>query len=743
MIIMVIVSTSLTLKKHKSLETEHAVEVLQTIVSTTENTLEKVWFDRIVRGAFNELNNEQTHAAILEILNLNEKSKEFLFTHPSQAFLQKAFQDYERHHKNIFLLDKNAVSLFSLSGTDLGIEHPIKAYYPQRVANVFQGETVFIPPIPLKRTLEVETGIMPTMFVALPVLDDENQVMAAFVVSLDPSQCMSTIVQNGRMGESGETYLFNENGLMLSQSRFGEQLIEHGLIETKETILKIDVRDPGFNILNTKSPNTQSKTWAFTQAVTQTLQKDESPYFKSYNDYRGIKVLGAWRWNEKLGIGIVSEIDEAEALSSFYTIQPFVVTVTVIGILSFIFFLLVLLRITNQSMKNIQESTHYLNAILVNSLDGIITINSRGIIKSYNKAAERLFEYQAEEVIGKNVNMLVPSPHKEQHDQYLNNYLESGIKKIIGSSRELEAKTKSGKSIYIQLGLAEAFHEGDRFFIASVHDMTDRKRAEDRLARKKRELKHLNMVLNEKLESNEKLMVVQSRQAALGEMISMIAHQWRQPLSAIAATALEMKMSIELDAEMLDEQASREVFLQSSLNSLNDIDFFVRNLTNTIDDFRNFYKPNKAAVEMDMTTIINKTLQIVQAAFESKDISFQTHFESNRTLAMYENEIIQVILNILKNAQDNFLEKKIENASIEIQTKDTEEGLEVDICDNGGGIPEHVLPNIFDPYFSTKEEKNGTGLGLYMSKIIIEDHHNGTLVAQNHNDGVCFRITLH
>jgi len=115
-----------------------------------------------------------------------------------------------------------------------------------------------------------------------------------------------------------------------------------------------------------------------------------------------------------------------------------------------------------------------------------------------------------------------------------------------------------------------------------------------------------------------------------------------------------------------------------------------------------------------------------------------TKIGEQKELMMHDNELMQVVLNILNNAKENFNDKKIDQRVIEIEIQNRS----LSICDNGGGIPTEVLPKIFDPYFSTKHEKNGTGLGLYMSKIIVEDHHNGSIICENLNDGCCFTITI-
>ncbi|MDZ7817861.1 MAG: HAMP domain-containing sensor histidine kinase [Aliarcobacter sp.] len=133
----------------------------------------------------------------------------------------------------------------------------------------------------------------------------------------------------------------------------------------------------------------------------------------------------------------------------------------------------------------------------------------------------------------------------------------------------------------------------------------------------------------------------------------------------------------------------------------------------------------------------------MQKDLESNNIDVILNFNSQNKINIYENEIIHVFINIIKNAQDKLSEKNIKNAKIKITTLDFEDGIKIDIYDNGGGIEEENLDIIFEPYFSTKKEKNGTGIGLYMSKIIIEKNHKGKIYATNVDEGICFSIILY
>jgi len=152
-------------------------------------------------------------------------------------------------------------------------------------------------------------------------------------------------------------------------------------------------------------------------------------------------------------------------------------------------------------------------------------------------------------------------------------------------------------------------------------------------------------------------------------------------------------------------------------------------------EFQNFYKPDKKQKILSINEPIQKSLDIIRATAISNGIEIIESYESKEKLPIFDSELMQVFLNILKNAQDNFKEKDTQSAKIKIKTTDIESGIKVEICDNGGGIGEDIIVKIFDPYFSTKNEKNGTGLGLYMSKTIVEEHHNGKLSVFSHLSG--------
>ncbi len=304
---------------------------------------------------------------------------------------------------------------------------------------------------------------------------------------------------------------------------------------------------------------------------------------------------------------------------------------------------------------------------------------------------------------------------------------------------EIKNRKKDGDYYWVNANISPLYNNGEHTgYVAIRHDITDKKKIDE-----------LNLSLQQRIDEEisksrkkDQQIIQQARLAQMGEMISMIAHQWRQPLSAISASVMAVQLKLMRKKFNLEIEEDRTKFL-TFLNKIHtDVNEYVHNLSETIDDFRNFFKPEKIKENICLCDPINRALKIVERSMSSKNIKINCDFQTEDTVLLYQNEIMQVVLNILKNAEDNFEEQKISNPIINITLLKKENNYILTISDNGGGIPENILPKVFDPYFSTKEEKNGTGLGLYMSKIMIEDHHNGEFSVENREDGASFKIIL-
>lgn len=230
----------------------------------------------------------------------------------------------------------------------------------------------------------------------------------------------------------------------------------------------------------------------------------------------------------------------------------------------------------------------------------------------------------------------------------------------------------------------------------------------------------------------EKLYLMQSRQAQMGEMLSMIAHQWRQPLSIIMALMNKERVKIILENSNTDDM----------LRAYDDIESQVLHLSQTISDFRDFFKPDKKTVRTTSSTLIKKSLLLLEHLLEKSNIRIITDFLTESTFVTYEREIEQVILNLINNAMDALKEHKIEEPVIRITSYEENDNAIITVEDNGNGIDPSILDSLFLPYISTKLQRHGTGLGLYMSKTIIEEHCHGSITAKNTDLGAKFTISI-
>jgi signal transduction histidine kinase len=251
------------------------------------------------------------------------------------------------------------------------------------------------------------------------------------------------------------------------------------------------------------------------------------------------------------------------------------------------------------------------------------------------------------------------------------------------------------------------------------------------------------------IEAQTKQIIIKERLSIMGEMIANIAHQWRQPLNIISMLVSEIKLDIEFD----------QFDVNKILKNINDVNFQINFLSNTIDDFRNFFNPSVRATVFNPVSSAHYAARIIKPSLSKKNISLAIHcsepcakdgfceFNECKQKCQvygYKNELTQVFLNLIKNAVDAIEENGVSEGVIKIDIKlsDGDEYIDITVTDNGGGIRDEIMQKIFTPYFSTKSEKNGTGLGLYMSKQIVEEHHNGELRAFNVEDGACFLVKL-
>lgn len=290
--------------------------------------------------------------------------------------------------------------------------------------------------------------------------------------------------------------------------------------------------------------------------------------------------------------------------------------------------------------------------------------------------------------------------------------------------------TKEGKSFYTDTYIVPILNENNEIeqYLDMRTDITEIKNYLSLVQQRVDEA-------TQEIQNQQQQLFVQSRAAALGEMFDNIAHQWRQPIGAINNAIINAEFALELGNMELSD-------VHKTFEQINSYTAF---LSKTIDDFRNFSHADNESTVFTLHDIITQTIGIIQGAYKMHSISL-IYADNEETQGLQvegpRGELSQVLLNVLGNARDAIAEKGVREGKVSIRLHPLTDSVTIDIADNGGGIPETVLPKIFDPYFTTKTKNQGTGIGLYMSKTIIETHYGGKIEAKNSEEGAMFTITL-
>jgi signal transduction histidine kinase len=273
---------------------------------------------------------------------------------------------------------------------------------------------------------------------------------------------------------------------------------------------------------------------------------------------------------------------------------------------------------------------------------------------------------------------------------------------------------------------------------ALEEEVADRQLAQEALSVKQLQLESLNQTLEEhvnkavaELRLKDKVMLAQGRQAAMGEMINNIAHQWRQPLNNLGLIVQSIQTEYDMGT-LTPEEMNDDV--DKSMKS-------IMFMSQTINDFSSFFSIDKAKVTFSVIQGINKVIAMMEASLSKQGITIRVEKLDDVSIVGYFNEYNQVLLNILNNAKDILMERTVPHPNIKITVARIGNNAVVTIRDNAGGIPDDIIDRVFDPYFTTKGQDKGSGVGLYMSKIIIEEHFEGSLTAANVGDGAEFTIS--
>lgn len=340
-----------------------------------------------------------------------------------------------------------------------------------------------------------------------------------------------------------------------------------------------------------------------------------------------------------------------------------------------------------------------LEAILENAVDAIITINDRGIVETANRATERLFGYMVSEVVGQNVSMLMPSPYQGEHDQYINNYLETGIKKIIGIGREVVAKRKDGTEFPAHLAVSELGIEGRTLFTGIVRDISDVKAAEWKLAQLNEELEDRVKQRTEELRKVQDELIRSEKLATLGQVSGGIAHEIRNPLNAIKTSAYFLLHAKQASDEKVTEH-------------LNRIDRQVTVIDNVITALSDVARlPDADLSAVDVEKLLR---QVSKSTTLPANIRKVFKFASKLPPVLVdENQIPIAFRNLIRNARDAMPD----GGELILGAEVIGHYVSAWVADTGVGIPADRLELILEPLYTTKAR--GMGLGLAITRAIL------------------------
>ena len=377
----------------------------------------------------------------------------------------------------------------------------------------------------------------------------------------------------------------------------------------------------------------------------------------------------------------------------------------------------ILLRFRNVAdakTQDVEARTAHLQSILDNIPDAMVVINERGLIQSFSLAAERLFGFGAAEVLGKNVKILMPAPYREDHDGYIERYLRTGERRIIGIGRVVVGQRSDGSTFPMELAVGEMHVREQRFFTGFIRDLTERQQTEARMQELQSELVHM------------------SRLTAMGEMASALAHELNQPLSAIANY---MKGSRRLLENREDQGAG---LLRDAMDKAADQAMRAGDIIRRLRDFV-ARGESERRVE-DLKKLIEEASALALVGAKDKGVRVRFAFAPGLDYVLADKvQVQQVLLNLIRNAVDAM--ESADRRELIVTTSPTPDNMvEISVADTGSGISPEVASQLFQPFVTTKSQ--GMGVGLSISRTIIESHGGSIAQRPNPGGGTVFFFTL-
>jgi PAS domain S-box-containing protein len=705
--LVLIVLTVVVVQVDRSLINQSQQEIgreLSSVLKTTEGAVNQ-WFKDQAETAATWSEHGEVQSSILSLLAV-DGTFESLSASPNQWYLgellspvnsRKGVQGFSVYSpQGVTLAGSNEAELGRTVSTEETMQFLHKLLLPGVAAAVS---------LPLRGSGRNFAVIL----AASAIHNQKGEPVAILAFRIDPEEDFTKILQLGRMGESGESYAFNRDGKMISESRFDEELKKIGLVpELGRSILTVDIRDPEVNLLEGFRPKTNREEQPLTFMANSAIADGPGGNLTGYNDYRGVPVIGMWTWDSVNEFGIATEIDFTEAYASlgatrrlFFTLSG---TTGILILLLTVFFALnrrkaeaarIRLALAQEDREKSIEQT---NLILEHATDGILTIDEEQKIVRFNPACEQMWGYSADEVMGKEITVLLPEYVRKDHLSYVHKFRDSKVQGLDMEDRGLHlfGLTRDGVVFPTEVGISMSEVGGEKFFSAFIKDITIRKKAE-----------------NEILQAKE---MAEAATKAKGDFLANMSHEIRTPMNAVIGLS-DLCLRTDLSNKQQDYLEKIHRSAESLLGIINDILDFSKIEAGKLD---------MESIDFEIDRVLDNLATVANVKTQEKglELLFKRDPQVPTVLVGDPLRLGQVLINLTNNAV-KFTEKGDIVVDIKLVEKQADRvTMEFAVRDTGIGMTKEQQGKLFQSFSqadtSTTRKYGGTGLGLAISKQLVE-----------------------
>lgn len=639
------------------------------------------------------------------------------------------------------IFDNSGLQIGALRDEPVGKSHLLENsdfFYRSR-----QGESVISKPFAaqvLLPDIQNESQVnWPTMFTSTPVRNKKGDIVGVLAFRIRPELEFSENLRVSRFGKTGETYAFNDDGVLISNSRFDEHLKKTGLVDPDiSPIFNISIRDPGRNLLLGEKISSREdiSSWPLTYMAQDAIKGHTGFNVDGYNDYRGVPVVGAWTWLDNYDFGLTTEIDVDEAHRPLKVMMTWFLSLFSLLIASGIIGIFLRFRFI-QSQKQIRENESQRDLILNSAGEGIYGLDLNGITTFANPSACKMLGYTQEELLGKGQHALVHHSHPDGKPYPKENcHIYSAFMdgKVHREDEEVFWR-KDGSSFPVEYISKPIYDEGEiKGAVVTFTDISSRRAAEE-------ELKFAYNKLEERIkERTHELMKAKEladlHNHAKSEFLSRMSHELRTPMNAILGFAQLMK------------ESSKDPLPPAHLKRVSQILKAGEHLLELINEVLDLAKIESGKISISLepvniSALVEEVITVIRPMLDQFKVNLIDNITTKKNLFVLSDQtrLKQVLLNLISNG----IKYNRRDGSVTLSIKTQGEKIYIYVSDTGMGIPEQKLQNLFEPFDrlgAENSEIEGTGIGMTISKKLIESMNGSIMVTSEIGTGSEFSINL-